>query len=799
MLGLQTTTQGDLTVRNSLAVAIAATLASGAAFAQTAPSGGAAGLEEVVVTAQRRAESLQKVPVAVSAFSADDIESRQLLSTVDLARTIPNLLGQNNTGTATANTYFLRGLGSTEQIALLDPAVSTYVDEVILPRQNANNYALFDVERLEVLRGPQGTTFGRNSTGGAISIITRKPGEELDGYLSVGVGSFNRQLVRGSVDLPVSERVLTKFSGYWLEDDGWLDNKTNGETLNGVENYGFRGALRLLPTDAVTWDITAEYMVSNGLNLRSDLGNRDTTHTVYTVKGATNDVVADMLNKRGLRNDTDSLGLISNLEWRISDALTMNAITGYRSVEQQFVLDFSLSRTTSNPAPGPFGLNNDGEYDMFSQEFKFNGEFGDNLRYVAGLFYFYEDNTTKAGQTFGATAASTLTLGCSPGLYGDGNMTCGTVPGYSSWRDIGNETTSFAVYAQVDWEFVDRWTAVLGARYTDESKEVDLRPTEYGGMTTEDLKDAGIDTKLDTSIVTPKVGVNFEMTEDMLFYVSATRGFKAGGWNSRTAYRPQEFQPMDPEKTWSYELGMKSQMLDDRLRLNVTGFYAETEGLQLSYTTPSPLGTGVLSTQDNAGDVEVMGAEVELTAQLTDQVSAYAMAGFQSGEYTRVNPRAQSFCTNGGTIQGGRCVPTPPSTSSSYVNAIDIDDDLSRLPEETIALGVNWDFPVTLTGGTARLTVEANYNSGYWTTASNSTPDLRLEPGGPLVTPTALNTYADSFTLLNLMLGYTSESGRWRATLECKNCSDEEYLSSIFNGEFYGEPRRLNGTVTFNF
>jgi len=540
MLGPQTTTQGDFTVRNSLAVAIAATLTSGAAFAQTAPAGGAAGLEEVVVTAQRRAESLQKVPVAVSAFSAEDIESRQLLSTVDLARTIPNLLGQNNTGTATANTYFLRGLGSTEQIALLDPAVSTYVDEVILPRQNANNYALFDVERLEVLRGPQGTTFGRNSTGGAISIITRKPGEEFDGYLSVGVGSFNRQLVRGSVDLPVSERVLTKFSGYWLEDDGWLDNKTNGETLNGVENYGFRGALRLLPTDAVTWDITAEYMVSNGLNLRSDLGSRDTTHTVYTVKGATNDVVADMLNKRGLRNDTDSLGLISNLEWRISDALTMNAITGYRSVEQQFVLDFSLSRTTSNPAPGPFGLNNDGEYDMFSQEFKFNGEFGDNLRYVAGLFYFYEDNTTKAGQTFGLTAASTLTLSCSPGLYGDGNMTCGTVPGYSSWRDIGNETTSFAVYAQVDWEFVDRWTAVLGARYTDESKEVDLRPTQYGGMTTEDLKDADIDTKLDTSIVTPKVGVNFEMTEDMLFYVSATRGFNAGGWNSRTAYRPQE-------------------------------------------------------------------------------------------------------------------------------------------------------------------------------------------------------------------------------------------------------------------
>jgi iron complex outermembrane receptor protein len=779
-------------VRSSLAVAVAASLASGAALAQVAPTS-SSGLEEIVVTAQRRVESLQKVPVAVSAFSAEEITSRQLLSTVDLARTIPNLLGQNNTGTSTANTYFLRGLGSTEQIALLDPAVSTYVDEVILPRQNANNYALFDVERIEVLRGPQGTTFGRNSTGGAISVITRKPGSEFDGYVSLGYGSYNRTLARASADMPVSDRVLTKLSGFWLEDDGWLDNQTNGETLNGVKNYGVRGAVRLLPTDAVTWDLSAEYMVANGLNLRSNFGDRDTTNTIYTTKGATNDLVADMLNKRGLRNDTDSLGLISNLEWRVNDGLTFNSITGYRSVEQEFVLDFSLARP--NVTPAPFALNNDGSYDMFSQEFKFTGDIGERIRYVAGLYYFHEDNTTKAGQTAALSPAATLSLTCVSGLYSDGNMTCGTVPGYSSWRDIGNTTTSYAIYAQADWRFTDRFTAVLGARYTDESKEVNLRPTEYGGMTTQDLKDAGIDTKLDTSIVTPKVGLNFQATDDMLLYASATRGFKAGGWNSRTAYRPEEFQPMDPEKTWSYELGMKSQLLDDRLRLNVTGFFAQTDGLQLSYTTPSPLGVGVLSTQDNAGDVDVWGAEIELTAMLTEQLSAYATMGFQDGEYTWVNPRAGSFCRNGGTIVNGACSPA----TSTYVNAIDESDELSRLPEETVALGVNWDFPIATLGGNLRFTAEVNYNSGYWTTASNATPTLRLEPNGPLVTPAALETYADSFTLLNLVLGYESGSGRWRATLECKNCSDEEYLASIFNGEFYGEPRRVTGTVTFNF
>jgi len=460
--------------------------------------------------------------------------------------------------TSTANTYFMRGLGSTEQIALLNPAVSTYVDEVIIPRQNANNYTLFDVERVEVLRGPQGTTFGRNSTGGAISIVTRKPGKELGGYLTLGMGSYDSRLARGSVDVPLGERVLTKFS--------------------------------------------------------------------------------------------------------------------------------------------------------------------------------------------------------------------------------------------------DRFTAILGARYTDETKEVDLRPTQYGGMTTADLREAGIDTDLDTSIVTPRLGLNFQASDDVMIYASATRGFKAGGWNSRTAYRPQEFQPMDPEKTWSYEAGFKSELLENRLRVNATVFYAETDDLQSSCTTPGPIAGTTLSTQNNAGDIDVKGVEFEFAAQLTDDLYVYGSAGFQDGEYSSTNPEAGSFCTNGGTVVDGACAnPVPPATSTSYTNAIDPDDELSRLPERTFALGVNRDFPVAATGGKLRFTAEANYNSGYWTTASNATPTLRLIPGGPLVTPNALDTYADSYSLLNLSIGYESDGGRWRALIECKNCSDEEYLSSIFNGEFYGQPRRVNGSLTLSY
>jgi iron complex outermembrane receptor protein len=766
---------------------------------QPAANQGEAVLDEIIVTAQRRAESIQDVPIAVSAFTEAQLESRQVTSTLDLIRVVPNLTGHNNTGTATANTYFMRGLGSTEQIALLDPAVSTYVDEVILPRQNVNNYALFDVERIEVLRGPQGTTFGRNSTGGAISVITRKPGEELGGYLTAGGGSFGRILVRGSVDVPFSEKVLSKFSAYYVEEDGWLENISNGQDLNGTDSWGLRAALRFLLADAVTWDVAAEYMVADGVYLRSIVPSRDRTRTVFTTSGATDDTLADMLANRGLRNDTDSVGLISNFQWEVG-GVTANAITGLRRVNQDFVLDFSLPTAAANPAP--FALNNEGRYDAFSQEFKFTGGGDGRLSYVAGLYFFYEDNITKAGQAFGGV------LSCSSGLFGDGRTTCltlaGPMAGYSSFRDIRNETTSYAAYAQVDYSLTDRVTLVAGARYTDEKKEVDLIATPQGGMTTADLRSAGVPTELNTDLVTPKLGVNFDASDDVMFFVSATRGFKAGGWNSRTAYLPQQFQVMQPEKTWSYEAGVKSELFERRLRLNVNVFRAETDGLQLSYTTPGPIPGTTLSTQDNAGDLRVDGIELELNARLGEYLELYGSAGYQDGEYTATNRRAGSFCTNGGTVVNGACAnPVAPATTTTYINAIDITDVPSRLPEETISLGLSWEVPAPAMGGTFRFAAEGNYNSGYWTTAANATPTLRLIPGGPLVTPvgpaTPFDTFAPSYTLVNLTAGYESENGSWKLLVECKNCTDKEYLTSVFNGGFYGEPRRISGAVTFRF
>lgn len=227
------------------------------AQAQQAQTGA---LEEIVVTAQRRSESLQSVPIAVSAFTSAELERRQVTKTIDLVNFVPNMTGSNNTSLGTANTYSLRSLSSGETIPTTDPPVGTYVDDVFVARQNANNFSFFDVERVEILRGPQGTLFGRNTTGGAIAVYMRKPSEEFGGYVNVAYGRYSRLEVNGTVDVPFNDKVMTKFSAYFNDDKGYVKNLFTGERLNDEKSTGYRAALRVKISDDVLWDASTEYV-----------------------------------------------------------------------------------------------------------------------------------------------------------------------------------------------------------------------------------------------------------------------------------------------------------------------------------------------------------------------------------------------------------------------------------------------------------------------------------------------------------------------------------------------------------
>ena len=421
------------------------------------PDAPAGGVGDIVVTAQRRAQRLQDVPIAITALTAADLEAKQVRTTIDIPRLVPNMVGATNVGIGSANTYFIRGLGNTESIATFDPPVGTYVDDIYISRQNANNFSFFDIDRIEVLRGPQGTLFGRNTTGGAINVILKKPSDTLGGYAEASYGSYDEFRGRASIDLPLSPKILTKFSAFGDSSEGYVYNRTTGERNNGDKEYGVRGAVRLLPIDAITWDISADYIHGDQVNVPSvELGGKLYSDTGLNSRTAP---LASLVTgaKAGyhLQNITKSASITSNLQFETSGGATIAVITGYRDVRQGYLSDVFNGKY----ATGGFALANQGRFLQFSQEVKIDGKALDGkLDYVAGLFYIHENDRTDFADVFTVDA----------GTFG--------VPLVLSDRVLGNTTSAPAVYAQFDYRPVDKVTMTLGGRYTDETKHVGVTP-----------------------------------------------------------------------------------------------------------------------------------------------------------------------------------------------------------------------------------------------------------------------------------------------------------------------------------
>ena len=457
--------------------ALSAIAAMPAAAQDAAPVEETSGIADIVVTAQRRAENVQDVPIAISAFSAEQLEAQGVSNTLQLGQYVPNLVAQNNTGIGSANAYFLRGLGSTETIATFDPPVGTYVDDVYLSRQNANNLSLFDVERIEVLRGPQGTLFGRNTTGGAINVIMAQPGENFGGFAEIGYGRFNRTLARASIDLPLADTLAIKVSGYWQNDDGYARNITTGERLNDDDGWGARLGISGELAPWARWNAGYMHIVSKGDNILNfdcnpaaptDCNGRFISTGLRTAGGPPSPyapvAVAGRKANYGLGQEAVSDIITSNLQFDLNDDTTLSLITGYVSLSQQFAYDFFDGRggpsiTTPFPAVrgfarGGFTILNDGKHTQFTQEIKLNGTLaGGFIDYVGGLYYIDERNRTDLADLF--TLSPTTTL-----LLGD--------------RVLRNTTTAYAGYVQADFNLSEQFKLTAGIRYTDEEKRLNF-------------------------------------------------------------------------------------------------------------------------------------------------------------------------------------------------------------------------------------------------------------------------------------------------------------------------------------
>ncbi|MEE4218843.1 MAG: TonB-dependent receptor [Xanthomonadales bacterium] len=686
-------------------------------------------LEEVVVTAERREQSVQDVPVAVSAFDEQTLQEFQIETTLDLVNIIPNLFGGNNTGLGTANMYYLRAQGNDESIATFDPAVGTYVDDVYVTRQNANNFAFFDVERIEVLRGPQGTLFGRNTTGGAINVILKKPGEEFSGFAEVGYGRFDEYLGRATVDMPFSESVLTKFSAFIIKDDGWLNNTTDGGTYNDVDMKGFRGALRYLASDNVIWDLSVDYMETNAANVDGDIIGDDRFTSTVLPGGLP--PIPGWVQKADYGNDTETLSVVSNLGFDLGAGRT-SLILGYRDLSQDFLLNFP------GPVPGPgnddfFWIDNTGTHEMLTAELKWVANLmDDRMTLVTGVFYLDEDNTTDfADYLFGGLRLAD--------------------------RVLTNGTKSYAVYAQADWKIGEKGTLTVGARFTDEDKDIGLADnTGADVLTTAGLIAAGIPLSQSESKVTPRIAYAYDISDEFMVYASATNGFKSGGWNARGT-SPSAYEPFGPEEIWSYEIGMRAEWLDGTLRTNITAFYSEVEDLQTTAATPS----GQFLTT-NAGGLENKGLEAEITWLPIDIWKIFASVGLQDAKYVDL----PEGCTVPNTSFAGydrNCNPAVPK----------------RAPDTTITLGTSVDFGI---GG-----------------------GLVIRPFGNLryISENFVGTSSQGFnsdvTIYNAGIALVGSEGTWQATLECTNCSDEEYVTSFLFNDYFTPPGRWQARVRWNF
>lgn len=751
-------------------------------------------LEEIIVTSQRRAQSVQDIPIAVSAFTADELEARNIVEALDIVQHVPNLIGHNNVGIGTANTYFIRAVGNTESIATFDPPVGTYIDDIYISRQNANNFAFFDMERVEVLRGPQGTLFGRNTTGGAVRLLLKKPGEEVSGFAEASYGRFDEVRLRGSIDLPAHEKVRTKVSAYYVTDDGFTQNINTGDRINDEENYGVRAAAQVLPNDTLTWNISFAFVNHDETNVPSTptsgkkvpaaSGNFSFSLPALTNAGSVStprfantgvrkaplegSLIQQYLNGGGpLFNRTRTYLWTSNLQMEFED-VSVEVITGFVDLTQKFALDFFDGAIFGASPFGTFTIANEGSHEQFSQEIKAHGSLGGGfIDYVAGVYYINERNDTRFAQVNSFRLFNPVHAG--------------SILEYD--RLLENDTEAGAGYIQLDWNFTDQLTVTTGIRYTDETKELEVRhftdvnPALIGPttarFTTPDLAAAGIPDELNTTIWTPRFAVQYAVHDDLLVFASATRGFKSGGWNAR-GVNASQIQDFRQEKNWTYEAGFKSEWFDNRLRFNVTGFYSDTTDFQLPSAFNDASGALVFLTR-NFADLEVIGAEFELNGSLNEYISAYSTLGLQDADYKNLNAAIisqQQDCLNGLPVCGQGII-TPEGSIAEPVRAADV----------TWTTGFNSAFPIGF--GDAEIVANGNMQYvGDYTVSTSNTPEGDT----------------GNHWIANASVGIQAADQRWGVYAECNNCFGELYVTSALAGfVYFNDPASWRIRTKFRF
>ena len=525
-------------------------------------------LEEVIVTAERRAQDAQDVPIALTIIGGSEISPAGISSISDVALKTPNLtFSQFNIGEPQ---LFLRGLGTTIDSAGADPTVSVFIDDVYVGRSAGATSDLYDLERIEVLRGPQGTLYGRNVTGGAISIVTKRPSNEFEAKLGVTVGNYGLTVLRGLVDGPIGDNLAGNLSFSKRDRDGYAYSNRSGQELDDADNFSLRGKL--------LWDISDNTELLLGFDYSTDDNNGQCRNLTKLDNPAgdhnAGGVFVPVLKQ--IKADTNSedprtcamtieqyaerdvFGLSARLQMEFTNDLSLTSITAYRELEYSWLQE--LGGLDSPPNLLSVEDNEGDDADQISQEFRLTKD-GDRLFWVAGAYYFKENVDRFANVPIFFGPASPV----APGALLD-----------RSWQQSATNT-SMALFGQVVWSMTDALALTLGGRHTWDEKEMDNAYYSSPGNEVYNFK--GLEESWDE--FTPRVTVDWQVTDDHMLFATWSKGYKSGVFISQNTTAALAETPLEPEEATNMEIGAKTRWFDNRLQFNLVYFDLENENQQL--------------------------------------------------------------------------------------------------------------------------------------------------------------------------------------------------------------------------
>lgn len=717
-----------------------------------------AGLETVTVTAQRRAEDVQRVPISISALTGDQLSDSGVTNVTAIAGEVPNMQTATPYGDAIP-VFSLRGISAVDYSQNQSSPVALYVDEVYKGLPVFTSLQVFDVDRVEVLRGPQGTLYGKNTSGGAVNFYTKgaSVGDGLSGYVDARLGNLNRRELAAAINVPIGDSFATRLAGQVTRVDGMVENLFPGGKDQGeIRDWAARLSTAWTPSGSlnVSLRFTASESTPTGYGVIADNIGRGGPGglgfgTGYTREGLSfwqND--SDTTGELRIRNQSGAV----TLKWDVSDAVELTSITSYDQGEWLTVEDadgspFNIVTNTYN-----------NRAHAWAQDLRLGSQGEGPLTWITGL-YGYSDSITVAAKNQFYHAFAALDDSGTPLCFIDFFTGC-TVS-----NQLRQDRDSLAAYAQGTYALTSRTSITAGVRYTDDRNELLYYNAWLGYLdpTTGIEIPEAVPTitaaptdRLDSTNWSGRLGIQFQASDSAMLYASVSRGYRGGSFNGQAFFSPDEVTVAQPEELDAFEVGVKSQLLDDRVRLNAAAFYYDYKNQQFINVTPE-----LLQIVYNAPKSRLYGAEVELTARPVQSFNVRIGASYLHANYEKAELQGQD-------VAGNRMI---------------------LAPEWTMTAGLDWEFLHAAWG-----TVSAHTDSRF-------TSKAYYDP---------FNTEAtaqDGYSVHDARLTAELASTPLKISAWIKNLADEEYrvyrlaVAPSFNFDYgqRGRPREYGLELRYSF